>query len=307
MTDVVGIGRLLIDFTPAGKRFNPLFEMNPGSAVANCLSACAALGAKTEFLGAVGADLFGDFLERCFWQKGIGTRGMVKRTDMHTALAFVSFEREAQPNYTFISDKTAYVLKKEEIDFSVVEDAKAVYFASICLTDAPSREAICAVVDCAKRAGTLVAMDVNYRAKQWKSEAEAKYWIDKTLHEADIIKMTETEALWVTGAAHYQQAAEMLLAYGARAVYLTMGSKGTHYRTHQEAGFCETFPVQAVDTTGCGDAFMGALLYFTLGNYPVKQCVCMANAVGAVCATHYGGFPSMPTMEELNAFLKGKT
>lgn len=63
MYDVITIGEVLIDFTPAGKGImgNPQFEMNPGGAPINCLACISSLGGSSAFIGMVGNDLFGDF------------------------------------------------------------------------------------------------------------------------------------------------------------------------------------------------------------------------------------------------------
>ena len=66
MYDVVALGELLIDFTPAGisENGNILFEMNPGGAPANVLTTVTKLGGKGAFIGKVGDDQFGYFLKQ---------------------------------------------------------------------------------------------------------------------------------------------------------------------------------------------------------------------------------------------------
>lgn len=78
MYDVVALGELLIDFTPAGKseNGNTLFEMNPGGAPANVLTAVTKLGGKCAFIGMVGDDQFGHFLRHVLDKNRIETKGL---------------------------------------------------------------------------------------------------------------------------------------------------------------------------------------------------------------------------------------
>ena len=84
---------------------------------------------------------------------------------------------------------------------------------------------------------------------------------------------------------------------GPKLVLVTRGDKGAfYYASESDNGFVPGYPVQAVDTTGCGDAFTGAVLYQVLyaENKSLAQMVRYANAVGALCATKRGGLPAMP-------------
>ena len=104
------------------------------------------------------------------------------------------------------------------------------------------------------------------------------------------------------------KAAEMIMAQGKRAVFVTLGADGVYFMTPQERGTVEAYDVRAVDTTGCGDAFMGAVLYQLL-NEPAKmmhEVVSYANAVSALCAVKYGAMPAMPSRFEVTDFLMGE-
>ena len=93
-----------------------------------------------------------------------------------------------------------------------------------------------------------------------------------------------------------------------KAVFVTLGKKGAYYATPQESGYVEGFEVDAVDTTGCGDAFTGAVHYYFCHapQMPMAEIVRRANAVGALCATHRGAFDAMPDEQEVAAFLQSQ-
>ena len=92
--DIVALGELLIDFTQweaGGDRDGEaLFERNPGGAPANLLAAAAALGAQTAFIGKVGDDMHGRFLEETLKRAGVSTRGLAFTQEAFTTMAFVA-------------------------------------------------------------------------------------------------------------------------------------------------------------------------------------------------------------------------
>ena len=306
MIDILAIGELLIDFSPAGKNTNPLFEMNPGGAAANVLAACAALGGSTEFVGSVGMDDFGDFLEEKLKEAGVGTAGLVKRGGQHTKLAFVKIDEDAVPSFTFIKEKGSSVIRKEEIRYELIQRASIIYFGSVCFTSEESAEAIREVLKRAKlNKHTLIAFDPNYRPTQWENIDDAQKYIAEGIGYADIVKLSRSEALMITGEEDYEKAAEQIFATGKTAVYITLGEEGTYFISTHERGIVESREVQAVDTTGCGDAFMGALLfgYLNMPSQMQPERVRFANAAGALCATKSGAMPAMPTMQEVTDFM----
>ncbi len=119
MYDVVALGELLIDFTPAGrsKNGNQLFECNPGGAPANVLACLAMLGKKTRFIGKVGDDQFGHFLRDVLTEKGICTKGLVLDAEANTTLAFVHLREDGDRSFSFYRKPGADTrLQPEEID-----------------------------------------------------------------------------------------------------------------------------------------------------------------------------------------------
>ncbi len=310
MFDVVSIGEVLIDFSPSGKgrMGNPLFEMNPGGAPANCLAANTKLGGSTAFIGMVGDDLFGNFLIRVLDETGICTRGVVKTQKASTTLAFVTIDETGDRDFAFVRNPGAdHMIEKEDIDLSVIDEAKILHCGSITLSADPGRETQLYVMDYAKKAGKLISYDPNYRSLIWHDEQRAILRMKEALAYADIVKMSEEELAMLTGLPEedYEKAAKQILDMGKTAVFITMGPKGAYYLTQKESGFVPGFPVAAVDTTGCGDAFMGTIHYF-LCHHPgtsMREVVRYACAVGALCASAVGAIPALPNMEQVQAFL----
>jgi fructokinase len=298
--DVIAIGELLIDFTPCekGEIAYPVFEMNPGGAPVNCLAALNKLGAKTDFIGKVGCDSFGSFLKNVLLKEGIGINGLTCIEKTHTTIAFVFLNENGEREFSFLRDPGADTqLQKSDIELSLINRSRVVHFGSLSFTDNPAREATLYALNHARQLGKIISYDPNYRPLLWRDKDTALYWIKKGLEYADIVKMSEEEMELITGICDLKTGAQAIWNFGAKKVFITQGNKGAfYYASGTENGFVPAFSVCASDTTGCGDAFMGAILYQLLyeQNKPVYQMVEYANAVGALCATKRGGLPAMP-------------
>jgi len=310
MFDVVAIGEVLIDFSPSGRgrMGNPLFEMNPGGAPANCLATGAKLGGSTAFIGMVGDDLFGNFLIGVLEKTGICTRGVVRTREASTTLAFVSIDEKGERDFAFVRNPGAdHMLKKEDLDLTLIDQARIFHCGSITLSAEPGRETQLYAMKYAKKAGKLISYDPNYRALIWRDQARALFHMQEALDYADIVKLSEEELSLLTGLPEdaYEAGARQILETGKQAVFVTMGAKGAYYLTPKDSGFVPGFKVETVDTTGCGDAFMGTIHYYLCHqpDMPIAEMVRRASAVGALCASKVGAIPALPDQAALEAFL----
>ncbi|MDN5302300.1 MAG: fructokinase [Thermoanaerobacteraceae bacterium] len=114
MFDVVALGELLIDFTPVGHTpaGSPVFEANPGGAPANVLAAVSKLGGKSAFIGKVGDDQFGHFLEEVLKSHGIDTAGLSFSDSVNTTLAFVHLDQKGERSFSFYGGSFIRYLQK---------------------------------------------------------------------------------------------------------------------------------------------------------------------------------------------------
>ena len=144
MYDVVAMGELLIDFTPAGHTAagNELYERNPGGAPANVLVALARLGGKGCFIGKVGDDNFGRFLRDTLEQNGVSPDGLVFTGDADTTLAFVHIGRDGDRSFSFYRRPGADTLMSfQEVDTRLLASTRVFHFGAVSLTDEPARSA----------------------------------------------------------------------------------------------------------------------------------------------------------------------
>lgn len=315
MYDVVALGEILIDFTPAGlsEQGNPLFEANPGGAPANVLACLAKLGRKTAFLGKVGADEFGRLLREVLASRGIATHGLVLEEGAQTTLAFVHLHDDGDRSFSFYRSPGAdTLLRPEEVDGKQLT-ASIFHFGSLSLTHEPARSATLAALHWAKERGALISYDPNLRPPLWSSLAEAKRQILAVMDQADIVKISREELEFLTGSDSLAQgSAQLVREYGTSLLLVTLGKDGCFFRLGDLTGLVPGFPVQAVDATGAGDGFLGGMLHEILRRgkaleewslEELEASVRFANAIGALVVTRKGGIPAMPSLAEVQSFL----
>lgn len=316
MIDIVALGEILIDFTPSGvnEQGIALFARNPGGAPANVLAMNNRLGGTSAFIGKVGADGFGRYLRQTLTGCGIDDSGLVEDTSIPTTLAFVQLNEQGDRSFSFYRKPGAdLMLTASEIRRDLIDRCKIFHFGSVSLTGEPCRSACLSAAAYAKRQGKRISFDPNYRLLLWDSEAEAREQITRGIALADILKVSEEEMLLITGTADLEKGSAMLLEMGPSLVLVTMGEKGAFFRNRTHAQLISTYPVKAVDTTGAGDAFVGAMLW-CLKDLPVEEIshsdlsrmLDFANAAGSLTTTKGGAIPALPSMEEIRICQKKK-
>lgn len=317
MYDITALGECLIDFAPEGtnSRGMALFSRNPGGAPANVLAMNALLGGRTAFLGKVGRDAFGDFLQNTLEGAGIDCAGLCRDDEIPTTLAFVQLDEKGERSFSFYRNPGAdLMLRPEDLRKDRLETCRVFHCGSVSLTGEPCRTACFAALAAAKRAGALVSYDPNYRPLLWQDEETACREMKKTLAQADLVKVSREEMTLLTGKTGLADGAQELKKAGPLAVVITCGEEGAFFSAPAGEDMVPGFPVSAVDSTGAGDAFWGALLSKIPGRgrealerlTPAdwKEAVRFANGAGALTVTKKGAIPAMPDKKTLEEFLR---
>ncbi len=316
MYDVIALGEVLIDFAPHSLSENgyPILAANPGGAPGNFLAALSCYGCKTAIIGKVGDDAFGKLLKETLKEAGIDTENLILDPDVFTTLAFVSLDASGNRDFSFARKPGADTcLKPEEIHAHLFDNARVFHFGTLSLTNEPAASATRAALVMAKKRGMLVSLDPNLRKPLWKREEYAKAAIEWSLHQADIVKISDEEIQWLWGVGPEEGARRLLHSYGCSLVYATLGPKGCFAATKQ-AEVCVESPkgIHVVDTTGAGDIFGGSAMsrFLACGKAPdeltedeLKYIVRFACTAASLSTQKHGGITSVPPLADVEALL----
>jgi fructokinase len=322
---IVTLGELLIDMIP-GEVGLPLkevrsFHPKPGGAPANVAVAASRLGASSAFIGKVGQDHFGSYLAEVLAGEGVDTRGLRFDRQARTTLALVALPDPDSAEFVFYRNPGAdQMLTPAELDRTLLESGRVFHFGTVSLTDEPCRGTVWEALGIARRAGAIISCDINYRPALWPSAGQAHQEMERILPEVDLLKVNEFEASLLSGIEGLgpgtldavERAARELVEKGPRLVVITLGAAGSYFRLQGGGGLVKAYPVDSVDSVGCGDAFMAGLLtQFSAGEAwedllepeRISEALSFANAVGALTSLHPGAIPAMPTRTMVEEFI----
>ncbi|MBO4360971.1 MAG: carbohydrate kinase [Eubacteriaceae bacterium] len=317
MKDITALGEILIDFSAAGTSASgrTIFEQNPGGAPANMLTQASRLGMSCAFIGKAGSDMHGKFLKSVLEEENIDTSGVILDAGYPTTLAFVDIDPSGERSFAFYRKNCAdTMLTESEIDLSLIRESRIFHFGTLSLTDEPACSATLRALAAAKDAGALISFDPNYRQMLWEGPDDFVSACEKVLPLCDMVKLSEEEAMLITGKEPLG-AAEEILGMGASLCAVTLGAGGAVLACGKHVLSGEGLKVDAVDTTGAGDSFWGSLCAVllsekmdpkALGEEELTKLLQTALVASAICVTERGGIPAMPTQEKVRAFLNIK-
>ena len=316
--DLVSLGEILIDFTEVRVQgfANSLYEKNTGGAPANVAAAAAKLGAKTAFIGKLGNDTLSHDALKSLQNANVETRGVKIDFEHHTTFSFVSLSENGERSFEFMRNNSADVnLSPDDIDTSLIENARIFHIGSLSCTAEPSRSATQEALKCAKKNGAIISYDPNWRENLWARKNAGIETMKSLFQYADIVKISAEELSLLYGA-NNSNTAQNILDAGARLVCVTLGKDGVFYKTNNFQGIISIpdYKIQTSDTTGAGDSFLGALLYrmtrranvLDFSQNEIESDLNFANAAATLCVSRRGAMASLATLSEVDFLLNNR-
>ncbi|GAA0756820.1 PfkB family carbohydrate kinase [Clostridium sartagoforme] len=323
MKKVISIGEALIDFIPhekgvALKDVNNFLRV-AGGAPLNVAAAVAKLGGKSQMLTKLGMDGFGDHILEEVKPLGVDISKVLRTKEANTALAFVSLKEDGERDFSFYRNPSADMLLNEsEIDEDVFKDEGILHFCSVSLIDAPIKEAHRKAIEFAKKHNCLISFDPNVRLPLWESKEACREAILEFLPLSNIVKISDEELEFITGISDETEALNFLMQGDVEVIIYTKGTNGAEFITKERKVFSSSFKVEAQDTTGAGDSFIGSFLYqiaeenntleslVTLEEEKIKEILTFSNATAALTVCKRGAIGALPNKDEVLALVKGR-
>jgi ribokinase len=265
----------------------------PGGKGANQAVASARLGAPTTLIGRLGNDAFGHQLRTFLAAQAVDLAHVRDAAEAHTGTAIITVAD---------ADNTIVVVPGANARVSP-EDVSAVTFSkgdvAVSQFEIPPAT-IDAFFQRARAAGATTILN----------PAPAIPFEKGLLDLVDILILNETELGFLTGmelrdgddAARFVEAASALQG-GGRIICVTLGKRGALALIDGQVSMIAGRTVKAVDTTGAGDCFVGALASQLAGGSAIRNALNFANAAASICVQRMGAAPSMPTAAEVAALL----
>lgn len=315
MKKLLAIGEALIDMIPSNTgRIMDVNNFTPkvGGAPLNVCGAYTKLGGSSNIITMLGKDPFGDKIVNELIGFGINT-DYVKRTNAaNTSLAFVALDENANREFSFYRNMGADMLMSEDdVDKNWFMDAYVLHFCSVSLGDFPMRRAHNKAIKYAKENGLIVSFDPNVRLPLFDDHEYLKNVIHEYIQYADILKISDEEVEFIFGNKDIEENLDYLFDQGVKLLVYTSGKDGAVAYTKNVVAHSKGIKVNAVDTTGAGDGFIGCLLYQMakenvdleqiniLTEEQLKTNLDLSNKFCSISVTKEGAIASYPTMGEL--------
>ena len=263
---ILCIGEALIDMicTDKGKQLSAgeNFLKKPGGAPTNVAAAIAALGGEVELSAKVGVDPFGDHLVAVMKSFGVSTKHMLQDDHSFTTFAFVSLMENGERDFYFNRGADGQ-LTKEEVNAIDLDAFSIVHFGSATgFLPGPLQEAYISLLNKSSANDLFISFDPNYRHLLFQNNTLS--FINQSwyfLEHCHFFKVSDEEAMMLTGAASVADAASSFLQKTNAVFAITLGKDGTLLGLNGETHIIPSIAITPVDTTGAGDAFTGAVLY----------------------------------------------
>jgi ribokinase len=273
------------------------FQTFPGGKGANQAVAAARLGAEVVMIGKLGTDAFGRELKAALAQSGVNTE-MIGFAEASSGVALIITDAQGNNSIAVVPGANAQLLSSD-----ILAKADLIRAAGIVLAQLETPlESIEAVSEICAESSIPFILD----------PAPARALPDSLLQKVTWLTPNETETCSLLGYAcqelnddSLEVAARALLERGCQNVILKLGARGCYVALSDDTRRrLPSYAICAVDTTGAGDAFNGALALALLEGKDPLSAVQWASAVAAISVTRHGAQPSMPTLAEVEGFLE---
>jgi ribokinase len=275
--------------TVLGSRFMTV----QGGKGANQAVAAARLGAEVTFVTRLGSDSFGQEAFQAYQAEGIDTSLIVRDPQQHTGVALILVNKHA------------------ENTIAVAPNANAALSPSdVLAAETAIRQADCLLIQLEiplAAVETAIKLAARHQVRVILNPAPFRHLPAALLNRTDTLTPNETEAALLAAQLGLEPGAapglELLQKSQVNQLVVTQGARGALLLSQEIQKEIPAFKIKAVDTTAAGDAFNGGLACALARGLPLPEAASYANAAAALSATRCGAQTSLPTAEEVNAFL----
>ena len=300
MSDISVLGIFVADISFSGPKIPAVgetilgnkYNVGPGGKGCNQAIAIARLGGKVNFISKIGRDAYGKLALETLKKNNINTENIIQDEKLQTGVAGILVDQQSGKNAINVIVGAPNSLKINEMNSQI----NLIKSSKIFLTQLEIPKDV--TLHCLKTAKENGCLTILNPAPASEISKEFYSYID-------YFTPNETEAEFYTGIKitnekEAKQAADKLINLGIKKIIITLGEKGLFYSDGQEEIHLKASSVKAIDTTGAGDAFNGALAFSLSKGKPIKACLELANKAAGLSTTKLGAGDAMPFIKDIS-------
>ena len=299
---IVVFGSFVVDLTgrckglpvPGQTLMGSSFKMGAGGKGSNQAVAAHRAGADVTLVTKIGKDVFGNVAMDFYKGEGMNTEHILFDDERETGIALIMVDEVSAQNEILVVSGACGNITPEDVEScrALIENA------SILLVQLEVNfDALYRAIDIAHAAGVRIVLN----------PAPAAEIPPEVLKKIDIVTPNETEAQVLTGIevkTQQERAAKVFMDKGVKNVVITMGALGAFATDGKKSELLPRLKVDAIDTTGAGDAFNGGFVMALSEGRDLFEALRYGNATGALSVTKKGTAPSMPSRGEIDRMVE---
>lgn len=305
MADLLCMGEPMLEFNQQrpGPDGRVLYLEGHGGDTSNAAIAAARSGASVGYVTAIGTDAPGDSFMALWARESVATDTIIRRPGAPTGIYFVTHDGGGHHFTFYRTGSAAAQFRPQEVPEDAIRAARILHVSGISQAISESAcDAVFHAMHIAREAGARVSYDTNLRLRLWPA-ARAAAVIHAAIGMADIALPSLDDATALTGLTDPDAVLDFYLRL-CPLVLLKCGAAGCVVATRDSRSRIAAHRVTAVDATGAGDAFAGALLARLLAGDDAFSAARYANAAAALSTTGYGAVAPIPRTDAVRALLE---
>jgi 5-dehydro-2-deoxygluconokinase len=286
------------------------FRKSVGGSPANIATALARLGGRAGIISAVSDDGFGRYVRQFLQDNRVDVQGLkAAPSGARISTAFTEMRPDDCQVIIYRTQAADLYLEPTDISANLIASSRALLVTGTALSASPSREATLHAMDLARRAGTVVVLDLDYRPYGWVNVAQAAVYLRLACAMADIVignreEFDVLEHLQPRTQRDDQHSARQVLQGVTQAVVVKDGAQGCRAFLGDGTSLSQdVFSVMARKPFGAGDAFAGTLLWQLLQGSDWPTALRWGAAAAALNVSRDACAEAMATPEELTTFM----
>jgi len=305
--DILSVGAMSCDI-PIFNFSLDIFEMDAaeilptmpsaGGDALNVSVTASKLGQDVALVGKVGDDIFGEVVVKLVKESGVNTSWIKVIKNAATPLSFALIEPGGERHFLYTA-KLFDEITAKDVPEEAIKSSSIVHFGSAFAMKQMDAGGTRELFEKAHQYGKITSMDATFDSEgKWLSK------ISNALYETDIFLPSYEEAKSMTGCKDPREIKNAFIPFGIKVLIIKLGKKGCYVTDFSQEYFVNTFEsLQAVDTTGAGDSFVGGFLSAYLKKWDLFDCVVFANAVASHNVTKVGATGGIPDFETTIKFI----